>query len=528
MKHALIILATFLFIASFVGGADYYVATTGSDSNPGTQSQPWKTIQKAANTVVAADVVHVSQGQYNERVTISRSGVSGSKIVFKSEPGRSAKTQGFVIRGSYIRIESFDITNNGDGAQISGSDVEFVDNFLHEIRGTGIDSSGVRALISGNSLYKIQYGIVVGGDNSVIENNDVQRLYDYGLGDCDYTRFFGTGIVFRNNRFHGTISSEIGSAHVDCFQTFDNNGEYARNILFENNFCTDFAQGLMGEAIYYHNSRNLTFRNNVFAHGGAWGICSVNIAGVTVEHNTFVDTYWYGVGIRGQYGKDAIIKNNIFYEAMNERSYTFYDGGNGIADYNLVYKAKYPSSPGAHDLLGVDPMFVDPNSDDFRPKDGSPACNGGEGGTYIGAFPCGTQAQSCSQAGGTCCASGQTCSGTTKTASDCSICCVGTCQAQQQTCSQAGGICCTSGQTCSGTAASASDCSTCCDGTCQAQQTCIAGDLNCDKKVDIFDLVLVAQNYGKTSGFDTKADANKDGEVNILDLVLVAQNYGKS
>ncbi|MFH1510839.1 MAG: dockerin type I domain-containing protein [Candidatus Woesearchaeota archaeon] len=57
---------------------------------------------------------------------------------------------------------------------------------------------------------------------------------------------------------------------------------------------------------------------------------------------------------------------------------------------------------------------------------------------------------------------------------------------------------------------------------------CIAGDLNCDKKVDIFDLVLVAQNYGKTSGFDVRADANKDGEVNIFDLVLVAQNYGKA
>ncbi|MFH1510261.1 MAG: right-handed parallel beta-helix repeat-containing protein [Candidatus Woesearchaeota archaeon] len=140
---------------------------------------------------------------------------------------------------------------------------------------------------------------------------------------------------------------------------------------------------------------------------------------------------------------------------------------------------------------------------------------------------CQTQQQTCSQQGGMCCSSGQTCSGTMKTASDCSICCVGTCQAQQQTCSQAGGICCTSGQTCSGTAASASDCTSCCIGTCQTVQTCIAGDLNCDKKVDIFDLVLVAQNYGKDSGFDTRADANGDGRVDIFDLVIVAQNYGK-
>src|SRR5271166_1725311 len=38
-------------------GTTYYVAITGSDSNPGTFSQPWKTIQHAADTVVAGDTV---------------------------------------------------------------------------------------------------------------------------------------------------------------------------------------------------------------------------------------------------------------------------------------------------------------------------------------------------------------------------------------------------------------------------------------------------------------------------------------
>jgi hypothetical protein len=48
-----------------------------------------------------------------------------------------------------------------------------------------------------------------------------------------------------------------------------------------------------------------------------------------------------------------------------------------------------------------------------------------------------------------------------------------------------------------------------------------------DGKVDIFDLVLVAQNFGKTSGFDSRADANDDGKVDIFDLVIVAQNFGR-
>jgi len=62
----------------------------------------------------------------------------------------------------------------------------------------------------------------------------------------------------------------------------------------------------------------------------------------------------------------------------------------------------------------------------------------------------------------------------------------------------------------------------------QAGSTCISGDLNCDGSVNIFDLVLVAQNFGRASGFDVRADANKDGAVNIFDLVLVAQNFGRT
>lgn len=44
--------------------AVYYVATNGSYSNPGTIDQPWKTIQKAADTLVAGATAYIRGGIY--------------------------------------------------------------------------------------------------------------------------------------------------------------------------------------------------------------------------------------------------------------------------------------------------------------------------------------------------------------------------------------------------------------------------------------------------------------------------------
>src|SRR5437870_13883811 len=59
----------------------FYVSPSGNDSNPGSLSAPWRTIQMAANTVSAGSTVMVQSGQYDERVSVTRSGSSGSRIV---------------------------------------------------------------------------------------------------------------------------------------------------------------------------------------------------------------------------------------------------------------------------------------------------------------------------------------------------------------------------------------------------------------------------------------------------------------
>ena len=54
------------------------------------------------------------------------------------------------------------------------------------------------------------------------------------------------------------------------------------------------------------------------------------------------------------------------------------------------------------------------------------------------------------------------------------------------------------------------------------------GDVNRDGVVSILDLILIAQQLGKSVPPDSSVDINGDGVVNIFDLTLVAQGIGKS
>lgn len=56
------------------------------------------------------------------------------------------------------------------------------------------------------------------------------------------------------------------------------------------------------------------------------------------------------------------------------------------------------------------------------------------------------------------------------------------------------------------------------------------GDIDGDRDVDIFDIVLIAKSYGAKSGgtnWNIQADLNADETINIFDLVLAAGKYGK-
>ena len=386
-------------------------ASDAADTNPGTERLPFKTVQRAADAARPGDTVYVMAGKYDERITVKGGGTKGLPVAFRARPLRSVTVAGFDLEASYVHVEGFEITADKPvtAVQLHGSHCEILDNYIHHmmvaVSGTVGQPSAdgntrdyaevAHNRIAYNEVYHCEYGFILGGENWLVENNEVRRLFMYAPGkkydDCDYTRFFGKGCIQRYNYYHGTDTQESRVAHVDCIQTFTNNGEIAQDLLFEYNTCFDWGQGCMVESAPHVGSvRNWTFRHNIYSarlptYRGAWGLNIIQTSDVMIENNTFAGITWFGVGLRGQESTHGQIRNNIICDvrtAVEDRM--DFTPANPVIEYNLTFKTRPPTAE--TNINAQDPLFEDPQHRNFRLKKGSPAIGAGKQGGTIGAL----------------------------------------------------------------------------------------------------------------------------------------------
>ncbi|MEZ6071274.1 MAG: right-handed parallel beta-helix repeat-containing protein [Pirellulales bacterium] len=205
----------YLLLIDYFGQTDeeitptYWVASDGNDSNPGTASRPFRTIQRAAQAARAGDVVSIGTGSYAGWTAV-RSGTADLPIVFI---GQGANT---VIDGNGRTGEGF-YSNQKDNIAIAsmvfrswqrdgillrdceGISIADVETAWCGWRGAGWDH--------GISLERVQNTSIsdVYSHDNYIAGIEMSNCDHISVDHCTATRNTGTsgsdGIIVQNSRY---------------------------------------------------------------------------------------------------------------------------------------------------------------------------------------------------------------------------------------------------------------------------------------------------------------------------------------
>jgi parallel beta-helix repeat protein len=192
-----------------IDAATYYVRKTGNNSNTGTTTtQAWLTIQKAAATMVAGDVVYVGAGTYSEEVIPTNDGTAVNLIryvadttgAFTGDAGTvlisSATLQAFDIdTDNYLRITGFKMTGGTARALRinSSTGVIIEDCEIYSSTGDGIYPNDSTCTLDRCIVRNCtDFGLQLSGTSTVTVNDSEFRsngigVYSDGLGTRNMT-----------------------------------------------------------------------------------------------------------------------------------------------------------------------------------------------------------------------------------------------------------------------------------------------------------------------------------------------------
>jgi hypothetical protein len=278
-------------------GARRYVSTHGSDSAPGTESQPWRSIQHALEEARPGELVLVRGGVYagedgagpdrrdgfGPYVYASPRGEPGAPITIRPHPGERAVIKGFVTLPSaqWFRMSGFVIDGAGASPRAEGvslgntsrAEPSHVELSYNEIKNFGspdghahgiLHFSGTDTALIGNRIHHIghqtfyDHGIYLkDGRRVVVANNVVWSITGgYGLhiwGDLDDSWVLNN-TVFGSAASGFTIGGNSERGHPDRVVT-------ANNILAGQSGRSESQQGYA--AVEYQPGNGNSVRHNL-------------------------------------------------------------------------------------------------------------------------------------------------------------------------------------------------------------------------------------------------------------------------
>jgi hypothetical protein len=352
--------------AVFNPQTSFYVATYGSDSNPGTLDRPWRTLQKAANTLVAGHTLKILPGTYYESITPKNSGNASAYITYTADPGTvildgsglslsiDSSTDSLVqIQGkSYIKVQNLTIRNSTAHCVniISYSDIR--PSFI-EITGLNIQNCndvGIRVrstdhlLVKDNQINHINYSSGIGvwwSTNVTVDHNTITNAHYYHECQGAYEEALTISGVnhfeVMNNTLDNTEANPPGFCSRNEKLGIDVKESSQNGLVHHNTVRHMTAAGIYVDG--WHAGANGTptlnhiniYQNQVGDGGGITVGCEQSdgiVEYINIYNNLVLNVSFTGIDVRGAWGdglrKNINIYNNTIYGALPE-------GGNGGA-----------------------------------------------------------------------------------------------------------------------------------------------------------------------------------------------------
>lgn len=308
-----------LILSASAGAAEFFVsATTGSNTAPGSMTQPWATLQYAADAVGPGDRVTVLPGSY-VGFYLGTSGSAASPIEFVAQPGALINQRnGFTP----------------DGINLEGASYIVIDGFAV----TAMPRAGVRTVEAehvtirnvhayNNNTWGIFTGFV---DDLLIENNETSgSITQHGI----YVSNSGDRPVLRGNYAWGNHGAGI-------------------------QLNADLSSGGDGTITGALLTGNRIAGNAAMINGGAFGGGSgINLDGVVdsrIENNLLYDNHASGISLFAEDGAtgstgNVVINNTIYQPAVSRWALNIQNGSTGNTVRNNIIVTDHPSK-GALDI----------------------------------------------------------------------------------------------------------------------------------------------------------------------------------
>ncbi len=336
-------------------GAIFYVSTSGSDSNPGTQAQPWRTVTKAANTLTSGQKALVAAGVYAENVIIRRDmrGPEPATIEALDPANRPVISyfrfeQSNGVPGAYWRIRNVVIdgsTGQQDGVKIQGGSSQTPP---HHIEFYGVEIRDI-----GRNQWEMPQAVSIQGS---IGNIAPHHLHFY---NCEAHHVRGTNSALTHNFYAGQAEAVV---FANCIAR-DSTG-----LGFRIGSSSSGDQGV----------RHSYFVNNTVVRSSEKGGYSIFADGSNIPPN-YLDAgnfvcnnivAYCGRGYESRYYQSGpademnTFDRNIYWQPGGGSSYQ-----NGFDPYTSSVFVSLP--------VVVDPLFANPTGNDFHLRSGSPAIGAG-------------------------------------------------------------------------------------------------------------------------------------------------------